>query len=72
MSLEKCDVDSLKTKGAQTEIRLRTIECNSQSPKGAFYFINCIDLDDGVRWNIIDNTSTGNSWLRLSEQTQQV
>jgi hypothetical protein len=29
--------------------------------------INLIVVDDGVRWNILDNTITGNTWLRLKK-----
>jgi hypothetical protein len=29
---------------------------------------NSIDMDDSVRWNNLDDTSTGNTWLRFTEK----
>jgi hypothetical protein len=33
------------------------------------FFINLIKVDDGVKWNTVDNSSTGNTWLRFTENT---
>jgi hypothetical protein len=29
-----------------------------------------MEVDDGVMWNIVDNTTTGNTWLRFTEKQQ--
>jgi hypothetical protein len=34
-------------------------------------YLNCMNLtevDDGVWWNIVHNTSTGNTWLGFTEK----
>ena len=48
------------------------LEIRDNLPSNSKILMNLIEVDDGGRWNIVDNTYKGNTWSRFINDTQRI